>query len=386
MHPDVEELERKSHGSVTGDQVRGREPPVPRLADLLEQVEVLLRRFIVFPSESLPVVIACWIAGTYVFRLFSTFGYVALRSATPQCGKSHLLRLMALLAKGNPPITMIPTAATLFRSTREVLMLDEVDKLRNADRERYGEVMAVLNAGYEIGGIVQRLERKGGVWETKEFSVYGPKALAGIESLADSVTDRSFQIQMQRIAARMPRFNVRRLERHCEQIRDAFEAWAIQNDTNVEQAYLKLPDAIPALAGYDNRFQDIAEPLMVLASLADAERPDGQAMTPRLLAGFKAAVGRREPSNRERELLAFLQVAEAQLNGMREQFVASKSLLDACQDREDLSGIESTRALAGFLKHFDLYPKSAGNHRGYDLSMAWVQDWRERYKGSDHVG
>ena len=34
-----------------------------------------------------------------------------------------------------------------------------------------------------------------------------------------------------------------------------------------------LPDELPQLREFDDRFQDLAEPLLVIASLADEERP-----------------------------------------------------------------------------------------------------------------
>ena len=38
-------------------------------------------------------------------------------------------------------------------------------------------------------------------------------------------------------------------------------------------AYDDLPDQHPDLERFDDRFQDIAEPLIILATMADAERP-----------------------------------------------------------------------------------------------------------------
>src|SRR4030095_11313923 len=116
---------------------------------------------------------------------------LALRSATPRCGKTRLLRLLALLALDSPSITTTPTAPVLFRSQRKVLILDEVDRLRNADKENFGAVLSILNVGFEKGAVVERTERaKGGNFEVRAFPVYRPVAIAGIESLADTLSDR----------------------------------------------------------------------------------------------------------------------------------------------------------------------------------------------------
>lgn len=350
----------------------------PRLADLLDEIDLLIRRFVQLPKSVLSLLLAVWLVETYTFDRFRYCGYLALRSATPRCGKSLVMRLLSQLANGAPSVTCTPTAAVLFRSTRPVLLLDEVDRLRNADKEKFGDVLAVLNCGFEAGAVVERCNQK--TFEVKSYPVYGPKALAGIEGIADTLADRSFQIQMERSAHRMPRLNVRKLEELFTQLRAGMQGWAEHYGEQLAEVYDDLPDQLACLDGFDDRFQDIAEPLVVLATLADAERPEGPAILPRLLEGLKAAAGRREPSGRERELLASLDTMDPLLNGEEEVFLSSSTIVDLCKEREELSRIETGRALAGFLKHFDLFPKAqSGKTRGYTVSRDWVTTWGERY-------
>ncbi len=353
----------------------------PRLADLLDQVAHLIGTYTKLPANALSVLIACWVALTYIHDSFRYCGYLALRSATPRCGKTRLLRLLALLALDAPSITTTPTAPVLFRSQRKVLILDEVDRLRNADKENFGAVLSILNVGFEKGAVVERTEKtKGGNFEVRAFPVYRPVALAGIESLADTLSDRTFQIQMERTPDRMPRFSARLLDDLAGQIRAGFQAWAEQHRDKVESAYDELPDALDTLKGFDDRFQDIAEPLIVLAAFSDSERQEGPAILPRLLEGLNAAAGRREPSGRERELLAFLETVEPLLSGEAETFLSTSTVLNLCEEQEELSRIETGRALAGFLKHFDLFPKSQnGKTRGYSITRNWITTWRARY-------
>ena len=386
MHPDVELLNHKAEAPVNGEK------QAPRLGDLIEEIEAFILKYVRLPSPELATLVACWCAATYAYEQFDTFGYIALRSATPGCGKSRLLRVIALFANGNPPITMTPTAATIFRSTRPVQIFDEVDKLRNKDRETYGEVLAILDAGYEKDGIVPRMEKKNGTWVTREFPVYGPKALAGIERLADTLADRVFQVQMKRTPQKLARWNKRRLGEIGTRIRTDLETWTLQHCDEVREAYDKLPDELEKLSKFDDRFQDIAEPLVILASLADAERLKDSPEQPeagsramiadRLMKGLMAAAGRREPSNRERELRAFLELAKARLNGVAELFVSSSTLREACQEYEDLAQIDTEKKLAGFLKHFDLFPGKGptNSNRGYRLRREWIEDWRASYK------
>lgn len=349
------------------------------LADILDEAAHLITTYAKLPVKEVAVLVACWIALTYTYEHFHYCGYLAVRSATPRCGKTRLLRIVSLLAIGCPAVTTNPTGPVLFRSLRPVLILDEVDRLRNADKDNYGDVISMLNVGFEKGAIVERVERRGGNFEVKEFPVYRPVAMAGIESLADALSDRTFQIRMERTAERMPRFSVRLLAELAEQLRSGFQFWAESHGHEVEAAYDQLPNELPDLKGFDDRLQDIAEPLMVLATLADRERPGGPPVLPRLLTGMHAAAGRREPSGREQQLLAVLESVEPRLAGAEEIFVASSTLLKMCQDREELSGIETCRALAAFLKHFDLFPRSTGKGRGYDIRREWVTTWAGRY-------
>jgi hypothetical protein len=83
----------------------------------------------------------------------------------------------------------MPTAATLYRTKHAVLLLDEVDHLKQQDNEVYGAVIAILNAGFEQDGTVPRTERRGDSWEVVEYSVYGPKVFAGIEKLPDTLVE-----------------------------------------------------------------------------------------------------------------------------------------------------------------------------------------------------
>lgn len=250
------ELERASKSQLGPDSQNGDlRGDTPRLADLLDEIEFLLLTFVKLPKPVLAMILAVWIAGTYTFDKFRYCGYLALRSATPRCGKTLVMRILSQLANGSPPITSTPTPAVLFRSTRPVLLLDEVDKLRNADKEKFGEVLAVLNCGFEARAVVDRCNKQ--TLKVESFSVYGPKGLAGIEGLADTLADRCFHIQMERSSQRMPRLNLRKMDEFFVQLREGLKAWAGTYETQMVEMYDDLPDEL-------------------LVTLTDAERPEGR--------------------------------------------------------------------------------------------------------------
>ena len=249
-------------------------------------------------------------------------------------------------------------------------------------------MVAVLNSGFERGAVVERVEKVGDNFVVNEFPTYGPKALSGLEDLADTLADRTFSIQLVRAPDRMPRLKVRELEATFARLRRELWTWTLKHATDMETAYANLPDELQDLVGLDDRYQDIAEPLVVIASLADADQPAvaGESQKPSilqtLLTGLREAAGHREPSDREAAFLAFLDVAGHELATTDSVFIASKDLRDKCLFVEDLERVSSEKALAHFLKPFGLSPRRAsdGKVRGYHLTRDWLNEWSRRYR------
>src|SRR5262245_3722407 len=274
-------------------------PRAARLADLLDQIEGMIRQYVELSHLGLSMLLGVWIANTYTFDCFDYCGYLHIQSPTKQCGKTTLLKLLRYLSKGKPPILTAPTAAVLYRSKHSVLLIDEAERLRDHDKDNFGTLLTVLNAGIEKEGHVERLRNlKNGDFDPESFAVYRPKALAGIEDFADTLESRSFHIRMQRAATRPKRVRARLLDREATPIRNRLEQWARDKSSALQEMYDQLSqqaDGLALLKDYDDRFQDLAEPLVLLATFADEERPGGPAILPRLMAGLGAAWERRSP-------------------------------------------------------------------------------------------
>jgi hypothetical protein len=355
-----------------------------RLADQLDQVEAIIRRHVELSHPDLAMLVALWVANTYTFECFDYCGYLHIQSATPQCGKTTLLKVLRYLSKGKPPILTAPTAAVLFRSKHNVLLIDEAERLRDHDKENFGTLITVLNAGIEKESQVDRLRNlRDGNFDPESFKVYRPKALAGIEDIADTLESRSFHIRMQRAARRPKRLRGRMFEREAQPIRERLEQWAGENEPALREAYDTLSentDGLALLEGYDNRFQDLAEPLVLLATIADEERPEGALISPRLMAGLKTAWERRAPLDKECRFKTFLELARNRLGQEVTVFVSTGDLLRLFQESPTLAGITTATALANLLKPFDLSPRSTGTVRGYDITRVWVDHWSARYE------
>src|SRR4029453_5092286 len=128
----------------------------------LTDLQVFFSRFAVFRDHRIPLLLAAWTLGTYCYRIFRVFPYLALRSPEKRCGKSRVLDLLALVAFNASSRVVHPTEAQLFRGPSRnggTLLLDEVEALGRANKELYAGVLAVLNSGCEQGGSVSRFER-----------------------------------------------------------------------------------------------------------------------------------------------------------------------------------------------------------------------------------
>ncbi len=351
-----------------------------KLAETLQNIESLLLRFVEFETPGLATLLALWVVQTYAIEYFNFCGFVSLQSSTPRCGKTRLLELLALLAADSPTVTTFPSAAVLFRSKRRVIVLDEVDGLRNKDKEAHGDLMSILNCAFKRGSVVERVAKTKEGFTVEAHNAYRAIALAGLEKLSDALTDRAFIIRLKRAAHRMPRLNTRTLEPVAEKIKAQAEGWMTNNVDEIHEIYSTLEDETAELKGRDDRLQDIAEPLLTLALLADAETP-GAGITDSFMKAIEAVDGRREKSNREEQLLNFLEIAKTHLNKSSEVFVESATLVQNCGKSDSLGWIETTKKLSNFLKNFDLSPFSqSGKVRGYTLTSEWVKEWEVRYR------
>ena len=77
-------------------------------------------------------------------------------------------------------------------------LADEVENLKNSDREQFGAIIGIINAGFAKGATVRRMVQIEGEWVQKKFPVYGPKVLSGIANVSDTIRDRSLPIRMTR--------------------------------------------------------------------------------------------------------------------------------------------------------------------------------------------
>lgn len=238
----------------------------PALAEYLSVVEQFVTRYVAFPSEHEPVAIALWVAHSEVVERFETSPILAITSAEKQSGKTRLLDCLELLVP-HPFRCVIPSEAVTYtvlsQRPRRTMLLDEADAIFGPrTSERYEGLRAILNAGNRQGTPVLRVKLEGRRREVDEFDVFGPKAIAGIGKLPDTVADRAIPIRMKRRAPSEP---VARFRRRIAQAEASSIAMPRVDVADV--ASVAVPQELP------DRAADGWESLLAIADAAGGEWP-----------------------------------------------------------------------------------------------------------------
>ena len=146
--------------------------------------------------------VTLWILHTHAFGAWRVSPRLYIHSPEKGCGKSTLLNSVLGKMVCKPLCAANLSAAVIFRVIEDVrpcLLIDEADSfIRDND-----EMRGILNSSHKRDDAhVLRLVPVGdGDYEAREFSTWGPMAIAGIGRIADTLEDRSIKVEMRR---RMP--------------------------------------------------------------------------------------------------------------------------------------------------------------------------------------
>ncbi len=210
--------------------------------------------------------ISAWVVLTYCYDAFRILPLLGIVSPVKRCGKTTLLEILqGLTNKGLTASNISPAA--VFRTIAKyspTLLVDEADTfLKDND-----ELRGVLNSGHtRATAFVVRVE--GDDHEPVRFSTWGPKAVAMIGMLPDTLHDRSVVVSLRRKA---PGETVSRIGvdfgKECFELRRACRRWA---DDNLEKLATMRPD-IPTTN--NDRVTDNWMPLLSIADMAGGEWPN----------------------------------------------------------------------------------------------------------------
>jgi hypothetical protein len=349
------ELHGSGVAACSGSQREEEEPP--STATLLDEVEQLLRRFVVFTSEGQAIAAALFVLNTYVFDLWDYTPYLAISSATSESGKSRLLDVLETVVH-QPWLAIKPSEAVIYRKIQNehpTLLLDENDQLSVESRQA---IAAVLNSGFQAGRTVSRAMGEKGE-RIEDYDVYCPKVFAGIgKYLSDTTASRTIPVRLRRKEKgdSVEKFRSSRLASVTGALRDNLEAWAL-----LAREALVVPECPEGLT---DRQEDVWEPLLAIADMAGGDWPKR---------AREAAVSLYDDARKQetvsKGVLALWHIYEAfESEGVDK--LASWKLLNLLASREDGSPwakdwdrdlrfgetLRPANALANLLKEFEIHP------------------------------
>jgi hypothetical protein len=241
-------------------------------AQLLDDVEGFLQRFIAHPSEDARIAHTLWIVHTHLMDSWESTPRLALLSPEPGSGKTRALEITELLVP-YPVEAINVTPAYLFRKVGSpdgvTILFDEIDTVFGPKAKDNEEIRGLLNAGHRRGAVAGRCVVRGKLVETEEIPAYSAVALAGIGWLPDTILSRSVIIRMRR---RAPGEHVQAYRRRVhspegEALRDRIAAWSATIAEAVRNAWPDMPQ------GIEDRDADVWEPLLAVGDAAEGDWP-----------------------------------------------------------------------------------------------------------------
>jgi putative DNA primase/helicase len=233
-------------------------------AELLNEVATTIRNHIVMSDRERDIC-ALWAVYTHLVDCFLVAPRLAIRSPTPECGKTTLLDLLEHLVP-KPLRTSSVTAAVTFRvieAHRPTLLIDEAKNI--ADKT---DLLEILNDGHRRGGKTLRNVPIGDGYEPRAFATFSALTIALIGSLPPELHGRSMVIDLKRRrpGEAIEEIRVGRLA-HRDTLARKAARWAADNAMRIAA----MDPAMPT--GIYNRAADNWKPLLAIADAADGEWP-----------------------------------------------------------------------------------------------------------------
>jgi hypothetical protein len=156
---------------------------VSMIENIVNEIRDKIAYYIKLEDDLQYTITTCFILGTYLFPLFSTFGYLII-SGEKGVGKGTFLDVMGKTCWNATNKLISVSEAVLFRriaEQRPTLIIDEYHRAVK-NKNSGNALISILESGYEKGGAVPRVEdvRQGNKSEYKvvDYPVYCPKILA----------------------------------------------------------------------------------------------------------------------------------------------------------------------------------------------------------------
>jgi hypothetical protein len=240
--------------------------------ELLHDCRKCLQAYVHFQDERIYLFLPIWTLATYVYLIFSHFGYLFFHSLLPRSGKTRIEEVLSHLAFEACDPLNAPTVPTIRDTACEgrTLVLDTLERWKGKSPEAYCAAMELLDAGFRNGGMVAKMEPVAkNKWRKRTIPVFAPYVLAGINraSLSDTALDRSFAIEMHRKKSRVKKrkYDHYQAETESRLLRQRMYLWGLDNAPAVARVYrsVELEAEVDALQ-LNDRAADIWKPIFAV--------------------------------------------------------------------------------------------------------------------------
>jgi hypothetical protein len=355
-------------------------------AALLDKIDKMLRRF-VSARDHVWHVCALWVLHCWAIDAFHTTGRLIIESPEPECGKSTLLDVMALMLDdpvSDVSITGAAVARILQQRTTEFL-LDECDKnigRKDADQvETFSLLLAIANGGYRRGKT--RTVCLPPKWEPTKLPIFAPMAFAGLNSTLDKpFRTRAIHLWLDRDDPPEEFEWSEELDEEFKALRGEIKEWVDNYGDVIKATKLEKKDRPEGLKA---RLAEVWLPLFRIAAVVGDPWPE------RISAAFET-LARKSQRHRDRDLSLRLLAATwdapwVSLDG--EERIHTHDLLSSLNGRDeswarwnDGEGILPYEFTRHVIDHFNLHhPQSIRigdeNRKGYKRD--WFRDAYDRY-------
>jgi len=350
-------------------------------ADLLDEIEAAIQRHVILSGHAARAV-SLWCLSTWSSEAFDVAAILCVSSVAKRCGKTTLQRIIRNLVK-RPLAAGNISASAMFRVIERdgpTLLIDEGDSFLKEKEELRG----ILNAGISRGDAFV-IRTVGDDHEPRQFGVFGPKSIALIGKLPDTLEDRSIPVRMERKTRgeTVERFREREAAETFRALRRRMARWAKDSVEALTAARVSPPESL------NDRASDLWEPLLTIAEIAG----EGWGEKARAAAVALAGDGTVPDESPKMILLSDLRAVLTNPEIAPKGRIASKALVEALAAMEERPWARwdhgkpiTPNGVAWLLRGFDGVSSKTlriddERSKGYDLESC--ADAFERYLGPE---
>lgn len=233
----------------------------------------LMNDHIYFAHDSLPTLVALWVMGGYVFKLFNAYPYLHVRGRKGT-GKTTMLEIITSCGF-NGLLESQATRASVIQQIDRLgctLCLDEFESHSKGTGNQY---VQMINAGYKQSGTYRKMS---GTTSTT-YNVYCPKVLASIDPIEiPALRSRTIPIRSKEkpTSVHLTPWDPGRSEilLRVNFIRRGCYALGLYHHEAIQRNHRLIPSVIelPSRINLEARQHELVSPLLAIAWLVDRNR------------------------------------------------------------------------------------------------------------------